>query len=208
MKAARSPGGTTRPAASRSTIRRHRREQRPPGAEIGQHLRRDRVDAGVGIEHGHQHVAAGHNLGKIGEGLERQQHEIGQPGAVGAQPVRAETFRHHHDADVRAVAEALGGGEQQARIVLEPDRARIEENQLVGEAMRARPGIVARLRRQFLARRPVLDDVDARARHAPALEDRHEILGDDDRARRSAQQLPLQRRVARRDEMADHRQLA
>ena len=96
------------------------------------------------------------------------------------EPLDADPFGNDDHLARAAVVEQLGQLQQQRRVVLHRQRARVEQPRTVGKLLLASPGVVARPLRQLVQRRPVVNDVDPRRVDAPPLEHGAKVLGNDD----------------------------
>ena len=147
--------------AAGEVLGRHRAQDRAPGAVVGQHLRRHREGTGVGFEQHQQHVGRGQHLGQLLVRLEREQIERVVGRGVLGQPRGADAFGGDDHAHVRATVERHRQVEQHGRLVLEAERARIEEHDLVlGESVPTGPLVAAGLDRELVERSPILDHGD------------------------------------------------
>ena len=134
-----------------------------PDAQVGQHLRGHREARRVGLEHGHEHVGAPHDGGQVLVGLEVQEHEVVGGRTVVAlpalEPVASLALGDHHDPGVGVrLPQPLGDQRQDARVVLQAERARVQHDRVAAQARARPPGVVRSAHGQLVDGRPVGHD--------------------------------------------------
>src|SRR5262249_37698515 len=124
-------------------------------------------------------------------------------GAAAPEQVRAEPFRHDDDAGGGIVAQLTGELEQEPGVVLDAERARIQQHLPADEVVAASPGVVARPARKLLDRRPVLDDEHAVVGDARRAREGPEVVRDADDGAARTELAPLEGDEEAPDEAAD-----
>ncbi len=113
--------------------------------------------------------------------LEREQLDFACVGDPLSEPLGADPLRRNDHSDVGSVGEGPTEFEQHRRLVLESERAGVEQDGLaVVESVTLRPVVRPRHDGHLVERRPVLDHRHTRFVDMPVPECSHEVVADDD----------------------------